>query len=46
MQNKLKVTTQIKSGKRLMLAKVSLKSFIYDINDVFCFPNEKVPNLY
>ena len=38
----IKVTTCFMSGKLLMLAKLSLKSFIYDIIETFCFPEENV----
>ena len=30
----------------LMFSKVSLKSYVYDITDVFCFPNEEVREIY
>ena len=30
----------------LMFSKVSLKSYVYDIIDVFCFPNEEVLEIY
>ena len=33
------------SGKMLMLAKLSLMSFIYDILETFCFPDEKVKKI-
>ena len=33
------VSTQFIKGKMLMFAKVSLKSFVYDIIDVFSFPD-------
>ena len=29
-------------GKMLMFAKLSFKSFVYDMIDVFCFPNEEI----
>ena len=29
-------------GKLLMFAKLSLKSFTYDMIDVFCFPNNEI----
>ena len=40
------VSTQFIKGKMLMFAKVSLKSFVYDIIDVFSFPDEKVRAAY
>ena len=33
------VSSQFIKGKMLMFAKLSLKSFIYDMIDVFCFPD-------
>ena len=30
----------------LMFSKFSLKSYVYDIIDVFCFPNEEVKEIY
>ena len=34
------------NGKRLMLAKVSVISFVYDIIDVFGFPKEHVKDIF
>lgn len=34
------------SGKLLMSAKLSLKSFIYEITETFCFPKENVKEIY
>ena len=42
----INVTSKYISGKMLMFAKVSLRSFIYDMIDVFCFPNEAVKEIY
>ena len=33
-------------GKPPMFAKLSLKSFIYDIAETFCFPDETVAEIY
>ena len=30
----------------LMFSKVSLKSFVYDIIDIFCLPDEDVKEIY
>ena len=30
----------------LMFAKLSIKSFVYDMIDVFCFPNEEIQRIY
>ena len=34
------------SGKLLMFAKLSLKSFIYDLSEIFCFPTKEIINVY
>ena len=36
------VNRRLFKGKMLMFAKVSLKSFVYDLIDVFSFPDEEV----
>ena len=41
----VKITTRFTKGKMLMFSKVSLKSYVYDIIDVFCFPNEEVKQI-
>ena len=33
-------------GKMLILTKMSLKSFVYDITDVFCSPDNKVKGIF
>ena len=45
-RNEIKVTTGFMSGKLLMFAKLSLKSFIYDIIETFCFSQKEIVNLY
>ena len=42
----IKPTTRFISGKMLMFAKVSIKSFVCDIIDVFMFPNETTKSIY
>ena len=42
----IKVTSRFLSGKMLMFAKVSIKSFVYDIIDVFMFPDETTKSIY
>ena len=42
----VKVTTRFLSGKMLVFAKVSIKSFVYDLIDVFMFPDQKVKTIY
>ena len=40
------VASRFIKGKMLMFAKVSIKSYMYDLIDVFCFPTEKVKRIY
>ena len=42
----VKVSSRFIKGKMLMFAKLSLKSFVYDMIDVFCFPDEKIREIY
>ena len=42
----VKVSTRFMKGKMLMFAKLSIKSFVYDLIDVFCFPDEKIKEIY
>ena len=42
----IKATSNFISGKLLMYAKLSLKSFIYDLIETFCFPGEKVKEIF
>ena len=42
----VKVTSHFIKGKMLMFAKLSIKSFVYDMIDVFCFPNEDIQSIY
>ena len=42
----VKVSSRFIKGKMLMFAKLSIKSFVYDLIDVFCFPNEKIREIY
>ena len=43
---KIDVTSGFIKVKMLMFSKVSLKSFVYDLIDVFCFSTEKVKMIY
>ena len=45
-RSQVKVTTCFMSGKLLMFAKLSLKSFIYEISEIFCFPKENITKIY
>ena len=40
------VSTRFCKGKVLMFGKMSLKSFVYDIIDVFCFPDDKIKGIF
>ena len=40
------MTTRFLSGKMLMLAKLLLVSFIYEVLETFCFPNENVRQFF
>ena len=42
----VKVTSRFIKGKMLMFAKLSIKSFVYDMIDVFCFPNNEIQAIY
>ena len=44
----VKITTLFTKGKMLMFTKASIISFVYDMIDVFCFPedNSKVQTIY
>ena len=44
--NKIEPTTGFFSEKMLMLAKLSLMSFIYGDNRKCCFPNEKIKQMF
>ena len=44
--DKVKITTRFMKGKMLMFSNLSLKSFVYDIIDIFCFPDEEVKEIY
>ena len=40
------VTSRFIKGKMLMFSKILLKSFVYDLIDVFCSPTEEVRKIY
>ena len=42
----VKVTSRFIKGKMLMFAKLSIRSFVYDMIDVFCFPTKKLKEIY
>ena len=41
----VKITSRFIKGKMLMFAKLSIKSFAYDMIDVFCFPNANIQSI-
>ena len=41
-RSSIKVTTRFISGKLLIFVKLSLVSFIYEVIETFCFPDENV----
>ena len=43
---KVNLTTRFLNGKMLMFSKLSIKSFVYDLIDVFMFPNEETKQIY
>ena len=43
---KINLTIRFLNGKMLMFSKVSVKSVVYDMIDVFMFPNAKIQNIY
>ena len=45
-QTSVKCTTRFLAGKMLMFAKLSLKSFIYQLAELFMFPDEIVQAIY
>ena len=44
--SKINLTTRFLHGKMLMFSKVSIKSFVYDLIDVFMFPNQEIQEIY
>ena len=40
------LTTRYLNGKMLMFRKVSIKTFVYNLIDVFMFPNEEIQKIY
>ena len=42
----INVTSLFIKGKMLMFAKLSIKSFVYDMIYVFCFPNDNIQQIY
>ena len=44
--SKINLTTRFLNGKMSMFSKVSIKSFVYDLIDVFMFPNQEIQEIY
>ena len=44
--SKINLTTRFLNGKMLMFSKVFIKSFVYDLIDVFMFPNQEIQEIY
>ena len=44
-QTEIKVTTRFSNGK-MLFSKISLTSFVYDMVNVFCFPNNEIKEIY
>ena len=44
--SKTNLTTRFLNGKMLLFSKVSIKSFVYDLIDVFMFPNPEIQEIY
>ena len=44
--NQIKPTNRFFSGRMVMFAKLSLKSFIYDLIETLAFPNAKTREIY
>ena len=45
-KNEIKVTSRFMSGKLLMFAKLSLKSFLYTLVETFYFPSQLLLDIY
>ena len=44
--SKISLTTRFLNGKMLMFSNVSIKSFVYDLIDIFMFPNSEIQKIY
>ena len=45
-KSNVKLTTRFIKGKMLMFAKTLLQSFVYNMIDVFSFPNQVLQEIY
>ena len=44
--SKVNLTSRFLNGRMLMFSKLSIKSFVYDLIDVFMFPNQQIKKIY
>ena len=44
--SKINLTTRFLNGKMLILSKVSIKSFVYNLIDIFVFPDQEIWEIY
>ena len=44
--DKVKITTTFIKGKMLMFSKASIRSFVYDLIDIFSFPDDEINEIY
>ena len=45
-KSNIALTTRFMKGKMLIFAKTSLQGFVYDIIDVFCYPDDVLKTVY
>ena len=45
-ESKIHLTTRFLDGKMLMFSKVSIKSSVYDLIDIFMFPTDEIKKIY
>ena len=45
-ETKINLKIRFLNGKTLMFCKTSIQSFVYDLIDIFMFPDEIVKNIY
>ena len=45
-ESKINLTTRFMNGKMLMFCKTSIQSFVYDLIDVFMYPNDEISKIY
>ena len=44
--DKVKITTRFIKGKMLIFSKMAIESFVYDLIDIFSYPDEEVKEIY